>query len=99
MFLEADILLIDDLHSEPIMAHPPETQSDLTFSEWLDLTILERRGLKLDLKTANSIEYCLNLLNSKQYEVLKISFFPKNYYDKNQFSNVYSCLKSLDLSE
>jgi hypothetical protein len=25
MFLEADILKIDDKHSEPIMAHPPNT--------------------------------------------------------------------------
>lgn len=69
MFLEADILFIEELHSEPIMAHPPETQSDLKFSEWLDLTIHQGRGLKLDFKTANSIKPCLKLLNSRRNEV------------------------------
>lgn len=69
MFLEADILFIESLHSEPIMAHPPQTESDLKFSEWLDLTISKGRGLKLDFKTPNAIEPCLKLLKSKSNEV------------------------------
>jgi hypothetical protein len=34
MFIEADIL-IGSSSSDPIMAHPPYTTSDLTFSEFL----------------------------------------------------------------
>lgn len=69
MFLEADILFIETIHTEPIMAHPPDTQSDLTFSQWLDLVISKGKGLKLDFKTANSIEPCLKILQTRIKEV------------------------------
>lgn len=68
--MEADILFIESMHQEPIMAHPPETQSDLTFTEWLNFTINTKKGLKLDFKTANSIEPCLKIFNLRQKEVI-----------------------------
>lgn len=70
MFLEADIMFIESMHLEPIMAHPPDTSSDLTFSQWLDLVISKGRGLKLDFKTANSIEPCLKILQKRKKEVI-----------------------------
>ena len=68
-FLEADILLIDSKHSEPIMAHPPLTDSDLTFSQWLNISKSSKKGLKLDFKTWNSVEPCLKTLKSIETEV------------------------------
>lgn len=70
MVLEADILLIEHKHSEPIMAHPPLTDSDITFSEWLETSLSSRKALKLDFKTANAIEPCLKLLKSKENLVI-----------------------------
>lgn len=63
-FLEADILYIEEKHSEPIMAHPPLVESDLKFSEWLNKSKASGKGLKLDFKSANSILPCLSMLNS-----------------------------------
>jgi hypothetical protein len=63
-FIEADILFIEEKHTQPIMAHPPLVDSDLTFSEWLNKTKTSGKGLKLDFKSANSILPCLSMLNS-----------------------------------
>ena len=41
-FLEADIILNAD--SVPVMGHPPANSSDLTFSDWLDGTLLTLKG-------------------------------------------------------
>jgi hypothetical protein len=69
MFFEADILYIEEMHNEPIMAHPPATQSDLTFSQWLKLTLPTMKGLKLDFKSSNSIEHCLHILDENKEQV------------------------------
>ena len=69
MFIEADILLVEDKHDEPIMAHPPEEESDLKFSEWLEICLTTEKGLKLDFKTNNSVEPCLKILNSHMEQV------------------------------
>ena len=68
-FLEADIVFIESKHVEPIMAHPPQTDSDLKFSEWLILSKSSGKGLKLDFKTDNSLIPCLSILNSVKNEV------------------------------
>ncbi len=69
MFIEADILLLEDKHDEPIMAHPPDTESDLKFSEWLKLCLPSGKGLKLDFKTHNSVLPCLKSLNASKEKV------------------------------
>lgn len=70
MFIEADVLMIDEKHSEPIMAHPPLTDSDLTFREFLESSLTSRKGLKLDFKTLNSVEPCLKMLSSNKDKVI-----------------------------
>ena len=69
MFIEADILYLEDKHNEPIMAHPPETISDLKFSEWLKMCLFSGKGLKLDFKTNNSVLPCLKTLNENKDQV------------------------------
>ena len=69
MFLEADILLVESKHDEPIMAHPPQTDSDLKFSEWLKMSYSSGKGLKLDFKTKNALIPCLNTLNMYKNKV------------------------------
>lgn len=69
MILEADIIFIENKHSEPIMAHPPQTSSDITFKEWLLTSLTSKKALKLDFKTENSIVPCLKILNSIEKEV------------------------------
>nr|XP_054411657.1 protein FAM151B isoform X6 [Pongo abelii] len=50
--IEADVLLPSDgsEHSQPIMAHPPETNSDNTLQEWLTEVMKSSKGIKLDFK-------------------------------------------------
>ncbi len=67
--MEADILKIDGKHNEPIMAHPPNTESDLNFSEFLHTSKSSQKGLKLDFKTQNAIEPCLETIKSIQHEI------------------------------
>ena len=71
MVLEADIIFIEDKHNEPIMAHPPDTHSDISFSEWLKESLKDgNKAIKLDFKTASSVEPCLKILNSMQDEAI-----------------------------
>jgi hypothetical protein len=65
MFIEADIL-IDPLTNQPIMAHPPHTSSDLTFSEFLQQTRSSSKGLKLDFKDINALQPCLEELEAQK---------------------------------
>jgi len=51
------------------MAHPPQTDSDLTFTEWLRASLLSGKGLKLDFKTPNAVEPCLKILKQHQSQV------------------------------
>lgn len=49
--IEADVLLCKgEGSSEPIMAHPPETNSDNTLKEWLNDMKNTDKGIKLDFK-------------------------------------------------
>ena len=55
-FIEGDISVVG---GEIIMAHPPVTESDLSFESWLDLTVDAGKGAKLDFKSPDAVEYCL----------------------------------------
>ncbi|XP_026722513.1 protein FAM151B isoform X1 [Athene cunicularia] len=50
--IEADVLLRGGKggNGEPIMAHPPETDSDNTLQEWLKEIVSTNKGIKLDFK-------------------------------------------------
>lgn len=68
MFIEADIS-IDPSTQQPIMAHPPHTSSDLTFSEFLQQTRSSSKGLKLDFKDIQALRPCLTELEAQKDQV------------------------------
>lgn len=47
--LEADVLM-READRQPIMAHPPDNDSDITLKEWLEEVKEHQRGIKLDFK-------------------------------------------------
>ncbi|NXK01336.1 F151B protein, partial [Corythaixoides concolor] len=47
--IEADVLLRGG-NGDPVMAHPPETDSDNTLEEWLKEIVSTNKGIKLDFK-------------------------------------------------
>lgn len=68
-FLEADISLGHVVGSEnypqiPIMAHPPDTTSDISLDTWLNTVAAKRadKGLKLDFKSLEVLEPSLIVL-------------------------------------
>ena len=84
MFIEADIL-IGSSSNGPIMAHPPHTTSDLTFSEFLREVQSTSKGLKLDFKDINALQPCLNELEAQKDNVsnansLSLSLSPFLYF-------------------
>ena len=63
MMLEADVLTKHNLpNGEPIMAHPPATESNLTLAKFLEQTLYSSKGIKLDFKTMEAVEPSLKLL-------------------------------------
>ena len=48
--IEADIIMRGCDSKEPIMAHPPDTDSDVTLKEWLEGVKEHNKGIKLDFK-------------------------------------------------
>lgn len=63
MMIEADVLLRAD--GTPIMAHPPNTDSDLSLAEFLKETIGSPKGIKLDIKSTAAIEPSLKILKEQ----------------------------------
>lgn len=61
MMLEADVLL-HPADGMPIMAHPPDTESDLSLEQFLKETIGTTKGIKLDFKSVAAIEPSLKIL-------------------------------------
>ena len=61
MMLEADVLL-RPADGIPIMAHPPDTESDLSLEQFLKETIGTTKGIKLDFKSTAAIEPSLKIL-------------------------------------
>ncbi|NWW96522.1 F151B protein, partial [Rhynochetos jubatus] len=46
----------------PVMAHPPETDSDNTLQEWLEEIASTNKGIKLDFKSLEAVQPSLELL-------------------------------------
>ncbi|CAL1267285.1 unnamed protein product [Larinioides sclopetarius] len=71
-FLEADVsmgLLTGNEFGTlvPIMAHPPDTSSDISLEMWIDTVIHHNtgKGVKLDFKSLDSVEPSLGILQSR----------------------------------
>ncbi|XP_008165715.2 protein FAM151B isoform X3 [Chrysemys picta bellii] len=62
--VEADILLCgeEEGNGEPIMAHPPETNSDNTLQAWLNEIVNTKKGIKLDFKSLAAVKPSMMLL-------------------------------------
>lgn len=48
--IEADVVMRGSDPREPVMAHPPQTDSDITLREWLAAVKERAKGIKLDFK-------------------------------------------------
>ncbi|NXB37688.1 F151B protein, partial [Eulacestoma nigropectus] len=46
----------------PILAHPPDTDSDITLQEWLAEMVSTNKGIKLDFKSLEAVGPSLELL-------------------------------------
>uniref|UniRef100_A0A3Q3IZC4 Menorin-like domain-containing protein n=1 Tax=Monopterus albus TaxID=43700 RepID=A0A3Q3IZC4_MONAL len=60
--IEADISLSSHDSKEPIMAHPPTTDSDITLKEWLERVKVHNKGIKLDFKSLEAVSPSVLLL-------------------------------------
>ncbi|KAM9360558.1 protein FAM151B [Symphorus nematophorus] len=60
--LEADIIMRGGDPREPIMAHPPDTDSDITLREWLEEVKEHDKGIKLDFKSLEAVSPSVALL-------------------------------------
>ncbi|XP_032942326.1 protein FAM151B isoform X3 [Catharus ustulatus] len=49
-------------HEEPVLAHPPDTDSDITLQEWLAQVASTAKGIKLDFKSLAAVGPSLELL-------------------------------------
>lgn len=52
--MEADVVMRACDPKEPIMAHPPAQDSDITLREWLQQVKDQQKGIKLDFKRLNA---------------------------------------------
>lgn len=65
MMFEADVLMrFNQNNTEPIMAHPPDNDSDLTLQQFLVAMKQTRKGIKLDFKSIQAVEPGMKLLQS-----------------------------------
>jgi len=73
MMIEADVVLrgqnTADQQMMPIMAHPPDSVSDVILVEWLSLVKGRGKGLKLDFKSIEAVELSLQRINEIKAEV------------------------------
>ncbi|NXG87037.1 F151B protein, partial [Stercorarius parasiticus] len=53
----------------PIMAHPPETDSDNTLEEWLKEVVNTNKGIKLDFKSLEAVRPSLELLEQVKQQL------------------------------
>ncbi|XP_042344598.1 protein FAM151B [Plectropomus leopardus] len=61
--IEADIIIRGGDPKEPIMAHPPDTDSDITLREWLEGVKAYNKGIKLDFKSLEAVSPSVALLD------------------------------------
>ncbi|MBN3308528.1 F151B protein, partial [Amia calva] len=64
--IEADVLFRGHEPVEPIMAHPPDTDSDITLQDWLKEVVTSDKGIKLDFKRLPVVEPSMKVLQSMQ---------------------------------
>ena len=81
---------------EPIMAHPPDVDSDLTFEEWITgIMATPKRGMKLDFKLIDAVPIALEILGSEfDHNLISLHF----YYSCVSFQSctcIYICRLSL----
>ncbi|XP_071337958.1 protein FAM151B isoform X2 [Trachinotus anak] len=62
--LEADVIMRGHDPKEPIMAHPPDTDSDITLKEWLEGVKTRDKGIKLDFKSLEAVSPSMALLEA-----------------------------------
>ncbi|KAG7490261.1 hypothetical protein JOB18_031429 [Solea senegalensis] len=70
--LEADVIMRGHDPREPVMAHPPDTDSDITLEQWLEAVKSHHKGIKLDFKSLDAVSPSVRLLE----EVLPKLKFP-----------------------
>ncbi|KAJ7993758.1 hypothetical protein DPEC_G00258010 [Dallia pectoralis] len=67
--IEADILLRGHDPKEPIMAHPPENDSDISLRDWLKAVQASDKGIKLDFKSLQAVAPSMALLDGVRSEL------------------------------
>ncbi|KAF3696242.1 Protein FAM151B [Channa argus] len=60
--IEADVIIRGKDPKEPIMAHPPDTDSDITLKDWLQGVKTHSKGIKLDFKSLDAVSPSMALL-------------------------------------
>ncbi|NXF07035.1 F151B protein, partial [Smithornis capensis] len=53
----------------PILAHPPDTDSDITLQEWLAQMVNTNKGIKLDFKSLDAVGPSLELLGEVEQQL------------------------------
>ncbi|NXM00910.1 F151B protein, partial [Tyrannus savana] len=53
----------------PILAHPPDTDSDITLKEWLTQMVNTNKGIKLDFKSLDAVGPSLELLGQVEQQL------------------------------
>lgn len=65
MMLEADVLMRNNMvNGTPVMAHPPDVDSNLTLESFLIQTTNSIKGIKLDFKTIEVVEPSLKMIQN-----------------------------------
>ncbi|XP_063819980.1 protein FAM151B isoform X2 [Pseudophryne corroboree] len=67
--IEADVLLRGSADREPIMAHPPETDSDITLKDWLAAVSASNKGIKLDFKSLDAVSPSMKILDTMKNKI------------------------------
>jgi len=65
--IEGDIIL--DAAGVPVMAHPPQTESDVSFYTWITTIAEAGKGAKLDFKDPDAVLICLDFLREKKFSI------------------------------
>ncbi|XP_073511129.1 protein FAM151B isoform X2 [Phyllobates terribilis] len=69
--IEADILLRGTGDKEPIMAHPPATDSDINLQDWLADVSASNKGIKLDFKSLDAVVPSMKILDAMKDNIHK----------------------------
>ncbi|KAJ8414869.1 hypothetical protein AAFF_G00023920 [Aldrovandia affinis] len=67
--IEADVIMRGHNPKEPIMAHPPQTDSDITLRDWLQDVTASDKGIKLDFKSLQVVVPSMDVLEEVRGEL------------------------------